>query len=108
MKESINLQIALYKPSMALSKKTFTEYITRQHGRCYYCGNILTEGFIHIDHINPFSKSKDGSKTNLCIACSHCNLLKSDLSIEKFYLKVIVKFPEKLIRGMFYFQFLGL
>jgi CRISPR/Cas system Type II protein with McrA/HNH and RuvC-like nuclease domain len=95
-----------YNKSMKLSRKTFNEYFEKQHGRCYYCGNKLEKGFIHIDHINPFSKSRDGRKTNMCIACKHCNLLKSDLNIDDFYKKIVSRFPEKLIKNMFYFQFL--
>ena len=87
--------------------------MAQQHGRCYYCGCELILGYrdvsnTEIDHIKPLSKYKDGTRGNLCLSCYDCNRKKADLELIQFKQLVLNKYPYKLIRGMFYFEFIGL
>lgn len=93
---------------MILPKRTELKKRAFQHNRCFYCGIGLDECDVEIDHIIPFSVSKDGTVANLCLCCQHCNRLKHDHSLAAFHEIVSERFPEKLIRGQFYFQFLNL
>ena len=45
--------------------------------RCYYCGENIPKGKLHIDHIIPLSKGGAHDVSNLCCACASCNLSKS-------------------------------
>ncbi len=47
--------------------------------RCGYCltPQSLTSYKLEIEHIYPISKGGTSEKTNLCLACRHCNLHKS-------------------------------
>lgn len=91
-----------------LSKKSRKNKYYEQHGRCYYCGTDLDMVKIEEDHIIPFSKSRNGTVLNLCLSCSDCNRKKSDHTPEVFKQIVVIKYPEKLIRGMFYYEFIKL
>ena len=91
-----------------LAKSTRKKKFSEQHGRCFYCGCDLTTAKIEEDHIYPFSKSRNGTTANLCLSCSDCNRKKRDYTLEVFKNIVIEKYPEKLIRGMFYFEFIKL
>ena len=52
-------------------------------GRCYYCGcNIAIDKF-HVDHFIPKCKGEK-YKDNSVPACSDCNTIKSDKTIEEF------------------------
>lgn len=93
---------------MRLPAKTEAKKRAYQHNRCFYCGNTLMLGYTEVDHIIPFSSSRDGSTANLCLSCKHCNRIKATLDMSQFLAKVAVYYPDKLIRGMFYFQFLNL
>lgn len=94
---------------MKLPDRTYNEKWKSQHGRCFYCGvDLKSIANIEIDHIIPFSISKDGSKSNLCLCCKHCNRLKSNLLPEKFKEVVVESYPSKLIRGLFYYEFLDI
>ena len=94
---------------MALSKRTYNKKFNAQHGRCYYCGINLDEvKKIEIDHILPYSKYKNGQTTNLCLACLECNKSKGKQDPIKFKEQLLKKSPHKLIRGMFYYEFIKL
>jgi 5-methylcytosine-specific restriction endonuclease McrA len=59
-----------------------------QHGRCFYCHELLDDhvDVPHVDHVYPYSLMTKGSWQgpelngvwNLVVACSACNLAKSD------------------------------
>jgi 5-methylcytosine-specific restriction endonuclease McrA len=56
---------------------------------CYFCATPLSrldvlEGKAHIEHFQPRSQSGEHTMANLTLACSGCNLLKSDLAPEDF------------------------
>ena len=96
------------KEEMTLPPRTKKKKIKEQHGKCFYCGDALIDGKYEIDHIVPRSVSNSDAVDNLCIACKVCNRLKSEKEMWVFYDLFKSKFPEKLIRDCFYFDFLGL
>jgi 5-methylcytosine-specific restriction endonuclease McrA len=91
-----------------LAKSTRENKLKEQHGRCFYCGIDLSLVKIEEDHILPFSKYRNGTTKNFCLACSYCNNLKRDLELNEFKKVLNEKYPYKLIRGMFYFEFIKL
>lgn len=93
---------------MKLPPRTYSKKFNEQHGRCFYCGHLLSNGNIEIDHIIPFSISKNGQIANLCLSCGPCNRLKSHKSLNEFRNLILELMPEKLIRGMFYYEFINI
>lgn len=89
---------------MKLPPRTFKKKYEQQHGRCFYCAVLLSDVKFEIDHIIPYSKSRNGQVKNLCLACFDCNRAKSNKTLEDF--KRLIQ--EKLIRGMFYFEFINI
>ena len=52
---------------------------------CFYCGDRLERGYIHVDHLIPWSYLFDDNAWNLVLACQDCNLKKgSSLPQEEF------------------------
>lgn len=43
---------------------------------CFYCGDRLERGHIHVDHLIPWSYLFDDNAWNLVLACQDCNLKK--------------------------------
>ena len=54
------------------------EILKRDSFTCQYCGRSAPNVTLHIDHIIPWSKVKEHKIENLQVACSDCNLGKSD------------------------------
>lgn len=54
--------------------------ILRAGRRCEYCHTPqkLTGQSFHLDHILPISANGKTNAENLCLACPHCNSVKSD------------------------------
>src|SRR4051812_9598363 len=53
--------------------------------RCYLCGVAVTrDEQWHLDHVEPLAAGGGHLYDNLEMACSRCNLFKSDLSLTKF------------------------
>lgn len=50
-----------------------------QGGRCFYCSTSITAARSHVDHVMPWSISRDNGLDNLVAACAACNLDKSAL-----------------------------
>ena len=48
---------------------------TRQHGKCYWCGENVGRHY-HVDHVIPISKGGSNGPENIVIACAPCNLGK--------------------------------
>ena len=46
--------------------------------RCYLCGELISKGHRHVDHIEPLSKGGKHLPSNLAVACDTCNLSKQD------------------------------
>lgn len=70
----------------------------KSSGKCWYCGEQLTEEQIyddngkaissisrwHVDHIFPLSKGGGYEIENLAPACISCNSSKSDMTLDEF------------------------
>jgi len=56
-----------------LSPKVRFEVLKRDHFTCQYCGRKSPEVELEVDHIEPYSKTKDNSMENLITACKDCN-----------------------------------
>lgn len=57
---------------------------------CYLTGrkiDLSNGSSYHIDHINPYTDSRDNSIDNAQLACRNANMSKSDMSLEN-YLKL--------------------
>lgn len=55
----------------------------RQKGKCAYCDCELNRKF-HIDHIVPLSRGGSNYRSNLALACAHCNLSKHDKLVSEW------------------------
>ena len=56
-----------------LSPKVRFEVLKRDNFTCQYCGRKSPEVELEVDHIEPYSKTKDNSLENLITACKDCN-----------------------------------
>ena len=78
----------------------------KSQGHCWYCGCELKIGW-HIDHFKPLGRNPDktvsnpenDNEDNLVPACVSCNIMKSDMTIEKFR-KLISNFVNRLNRDV--------
>lgn len=46
--------------------------------RCYLCGEWISFGHRHVDHIVPVSRGGKHRASNLAVACDKCNMSKHD------------------------------
>lgn len=53
--------------------------VPAQKGHCFYCGATITAARAHVDHVIPWSVSRDNGLDNLVAACAACNLDKKAL-----------------------------
>jgi len=79
--------------------------LIKSNCRCFYCGEDLTINKWEIDHVDPFSKSRNGTTKNLVAACVSCNRSKSDLTIENFRKKIALKCNADIV---FFFEKYGI
>lgn len=56
------------------------------HGRCYYCGIILSPDICTTDHVIPSSLGGNNSSENFVPACNLCNSTKGTRDVEVFRL----------------------
>lgn len=54
------------------------EIYLRDDFRCRYCKTSFKEYLLTLDHVVPFSKGGDSSKSNLVTCCRSCNYRKAD------------------------------
>lgn len=93
---------------MKLPLRTYNKKLSAQHNRCFYCGELLAYAKIEIDHIIPISLKGSGQNSNLCLSCYPCNRAKSNKSLDEFKNYLNQNHPSKLIRGMFFFEFINI
>jgi uncharacterized protein (TIGR02646 family) len=61
------------------------DYLRRMRGdRCTYCGKILAESDMTIEHIRPKSKGGRNDINNLTIACQDCNCKRASMPVATF------------------------
>ena len=70
--------------------------VPMQKGKCFYCGAAITKASAHVDHVVPWSLSRDDGFDNLVAACSPCNLNKSALLLGLRHLK---NWSKRLVVG---------
>jgi hypothetical protein len=67
------------------------------NGKCFYCGKAIKKDTSHVDHFIPWSFVQADQLWNLVIACSVCNLSKSDKLASKLFLDTVIERNESLI-----------
>lgn len=55
---------------------------------CFYCGNLLSEEKMHVDHMVPKSKGGSNRRKNLIASCGPCNIFKSNSTVNEFLSRV--------------------
>lgn len=57
---------------------------------CFYCGKILRNTSVEVDHFIPWSYIHNDNLWNLVLACRQCNNNKRDKLPERFYLNKLI------------------
>lgn len=70
-----------------------------QEGRCFYCGEMLDEDCIHVDHAIPRAFLYHDEPWNLVLSHGNCNEQKSDFLPSRYYIKKLVDRNERLIKS---------
>ena len=71
-----------------------------QDGRCFYCGELLSDTGIDVDHVIPRQVIYHDELWNLVLAHSFCNNQKSDMLPERTYIEKLIDRNERLIASM--------
>ena len=61
--------------------------LRREHGRCFYCTQVLVEGRIWFDHIVALARGGNPEEKNVVACCQKCNMRKGTRSGEEFLLE---------------------
>lgn len=91
-----------------LVPKTVQKRMRQQHNRCFYCGVVLANVKVEIDHVVPRFSCQHDRVDNLYLTCRECNKAKWRHSVEAFKDILLRTRPDKLIRGLLYCEFIGL
>lgn len=70
-----------------------------QNGVCFYCGEIMKENDIHIDHVIPRKFINHDEIWNLVLAHSFCNQQKSDFLPSIVYIYKLIERNEHFIES---------
>lgn len=68
-----------------------------QEGRCFYCGEMLDQNNIHVDHVIPRTYLAHDKPWNLVLSHEFCNENKSDSLPNEYYIQKLVDRNERLI-----------
>jgi len=68
-----------YKDPGFVSTRTRFRVLNKFKFTCQYCGRKAPDVVLHVDHIIPRSLGGTAQEDNLTVACSECNLGKSNL-----------------------------
>jgi len=72
------------------SLKAVERELSKFFNECFYCARNLNDTKIHVDHFVPWSYIFEDKRWNFVLACSDCNLKKSNsLTDPKFLEKII-------------------
>jgi len=79
-RNSRQLRIARMEFSILQHTSEFISWFNAQPMICRYCKEKIPNGrnTYHIDHIIPLARWGTNTLSNLCIACTQCNLRKHD------------------------------
>lgn len=70
-----------------------------QNDVCFYCGEIITEDDIHVDHVIPRQFIQHDEVWNLVLAHGFCNEQKSDFLPSIIYIEKLIKRNEYFIES---------
>ena len=68
-----------------------TNIMTRDKHQCQYCGAQPDKSDLTLDHVIPRSRGGMDSWENLVLACSRCNVTKSDRTPEEANMRLLKK-----------------
>jgi 5-methylcytosine-specific restriction endonuclease McrA len=68
-----------------------------QNGTCFYCGEILSDDDIHVDHVIPRQVIQHDELWNLVLAHGFCNEQKSDFLPSIYQIEKLIARNEQLI-----------
>jgi hypothetical protein len=64
---------------------------------CFYCGEPMEEGDIHVDHVLPRQIINHDEIWNLALSHSTCNLNKGDHLVSKHYIEKLINRNENIM-----------
>lgn len=64
-------------PGVAFTAEDMQNLLLRQNGQCYWCQAALSSKY-EVDHVWPLVLGGSNGVENICLACRHCNRVKSD------------------------------
>ncbi|OLZ09048.1 HNH endonuclease [Sulfobacillus thermosulfidooxidans] len=68
-----------------------------QHGRCFYCGDVMDNDEVHVDHVIPRQLVQHDELWNLVLAHRFCNLQKNDALPDAVYIEKLIARNEHFI-----------
>jgi len=74
------------KPLKAVERE-----LSKFFNECFYCARDLNNTKIHVDHFIPWSYIFEDKRWNFVLACSDCNLKKSNSLTDSKYLEKIIE-----------------
>ncbi|MFC4799424.1 HNH endonuclease [Neobacillus sp. GCM10023253] len=96
--DTTNLLLKVENVSKRSSLDQFYQVLSSfYNGKCFYCGRAIRKENAHVDHFIPWSFVQADQLWNLVIACSACNLSKSDKLANKIFLETVMDRNETLI-----------
>lgn len=96
--DTTNLLLKVENVSKRSSLDQFYQVLSSfYNGKCFYCGKAIKKEYAHVDHFIPWSFVQADQLWNLVIACSACNLSKSDKLANKLFLETVIERNDTLI-----------
>jgi CRISPR/Cas system Type II protein with McrA/HNH and RuvC-like nuclease domain len=96
--DTTNLLLKVENVSKRSSLDHFYQMLSSfYNGKCFYCGKAIKKENAHVDHFIPWSFVQADQLWNLVIACSACNLSKSDKLANKLFLETVIERNGTLI-----------
>jgi hypothetical protein len=96
--DTTNLLLKVENVSKRSSLDQFYQVLSSfYNGKCFYCGKAIKKENAHVDHFIPWSFVQADQLWNLVIACSACNLSKSDKLANRLFLESVIERNVNLI-----------
>ncbi|QCJ42579.1 HNH endonuclease [Bacillus sp. S3] len=96
--DTTNLLLKVENVSKRCSLDQFYQVLSSfYNGKCFYCGKTIKKEAAHVDHFIPWSFVQTDQLWNLVIACSTCNLSKSDKLANELFLETVIDRNESLL-----------
>jgi len=80
----LKLQNVVLKPRKKITAKLRRDMINDAGNKCYYCGDLFKNKYLHIEHKTPISRGGLSNPGNLCVACKDCNMKKGVMTEKEF------------------------